>query len=398
MLLILPLKTSKRYDISTPLATWVDSSNPYITSDQVKDDLVRLSSLRNCLTAGSITTSYCHSAAIAGRALEDCMEYYACLLEAENRGFPTADDAMVGAKDLKISWTCAFSEEEPVVRKNIRYERACVLYNVAALQSYLAATEDLSTKDGRSNAMKLFGAAATTFRHLRTDLMDGPSKDTDPSADLSAPCLSMCEYINLAQGQMCAYEAATNRPTQLHGLLAKIAAAAADLYNTALEYSQDPIIKGRLTNTSKAFGSHLKTVSILFRARAEWHQSRVCHADHAYPMELARLRFADTCCDEALKYQAETVTLSSSTGAIRTTGGGVALAREIQHLKNIVSARKVEAEKENKEIYLETIPDVKDLEKVVPASMMAPEKLPPLVEGLDPNSLQRPIFGSIPKI
>ena len=163
------------------------------------------------------------------------MEYYACLLEAENRGFPTVDDAMVGAKDLKLSWSCAFSEEEPVVRSNIRYERACILYNVAALQSYLATSEDLATKDGRSKAIKLFGAAADHIRHLRTELMDGPSKDTDPSADLSAPCLSMCEYINLAQGQLCAYEAATNRPTQLHGLLAKIAVAAADLYNDALE-------------------------------------------------------------------------------------------------------------------------------------------------------------------
>mmetsp|Transcript_15438 Transcript_15438/g.36871 ORF Transcript_15438/g.36871 Transcript_15438/m.36871 type:complete len:151 (+) Transcript_15438:59-511(+) len=117
MIIIIPLKTAKQYDIRAPLATWVDSSNPYITSS---DDLVRLSSLRNCLTAGSICTAYAHSAAIGARGMEDCMEYHACLLEAEKRGFPTVDDAMVGAKELKISWNCAFGEEEPIVRSNIR--------------------------------------------------------------------------------------------------------------------------------------------------------------------------------------------------------------------------------------------------------------------------------------
>ena len=132
MLIIIPLKTSKQYDIQAPLAKWVDSSNPYITSEQVRDDLVRLSSLRNCLTAGSICTSYAHSAAIAARGMEDCMEYHACLLEAERRGFPTLDDAMIGAKELKLTWNCAFGEEGPIVRSNVRYERACVMFNVAS--------------------------------------------------------------------------------------------------------------------------------------------------------------------------------------------------------------------------------------------------------------------------
>uniref|UniRef100_A0A7S0B0Q7 BRO1 domain-containing protein n=1 Tax=Minutocellus polymorphus TaxID=265543 RepID=A0A7S0B0Q7_9STRA len=398
MLIIIPLKTSKQYDIRAPLATWVDSSNPYITSEHVRDDLVRLSSLRNCLTAGSICTAYAHSAAIGARGMEYCMEYHACLLEAEKRGFPTVDDAMVGAKELKISWNCAFGEEEPIVRSNVRYERACVLFDVASLQSFMGATEDISTKEGRSKATKMFGMAATTFGHLRRELMDGECRGENPSADLSSPALRMCEHINLAQGQYCAYEAATNRPTQLHGLLGKIAAATADLYGSALEYSQDPILKARLPDTSKSYGAHLKTMSIYFRAKAEYHQSQVCKAGHSYAEEIARLRFVQSCCDDALKYQSETSVLASSTGAIRTTGQGVALARDIDHLRRVVSGRKDAVEKENREIYMEIIIDHKDLEEIVPANMMAEEKLPPLDERLDPHSLTRPIFNTIPRI
>ena len=400
MLIIIPLKTSKQYDIRAPLATWVDSSNPYITSvrDDLRDDLVRLSSLRNCLTAGSICTAYAHSAAIGARGMEDCMEYHACLLEAEKRGFPTVDDAMAGAKELKISWNCAFGEEEPIVRRNIRYERTSVLFNVASLQSYMGALEDISSKEGRSNAIKMFGQAASTFDHLRTDLMDGEGKDENPSADLSSPALLMCEHINLAQGQYCAYEAAINRPTQLHALLAKIAAAAADLYGSALTYSQDPILKARLPDTSKSYGAHLKTMSIYFQAKAEYHQSQVCKADHSYAQEIARLRFAQSCCDDALKYQSETSVLASSKGAIRTTGQGVALARDIDHLRKAVSGRRAAVEKENREIYMEIIPDHNDLEEIFPANMMAKEKLPPLDERLDPHSLTRPIFITMDRI
>ena len=398
MLIIIPLKTSKQYDIQAPLAKWVDSSNPYITSEQVRDDLVRLSSLRNCLTAGSICTSYAHSAAIAARGMEDCMEYHACLLEAERRGFPTLDDAMIGAKELKLTWNCAFGEEEPIVRSNVRYERACVMFNVASLQSYIGASQDISTKEGRSKAIKMFGMAATTFGHLRTDLMEGESKDDNPSADLSPPALLMSEYINLAQGQYCAYEAATNRPTQMHGLLAKIAAAAADLYGKALEHSQDPILKARLPDTSKSYGAHLKTMSIYFRARAEYHQSQVCNAEHSYAEEISRLRFAESCCDDALKYQSQTSVLASSTGAIRTTGQGVALARDIHHLRKVINGRKTAREKDNREIYMDIIPNFEDLEQIVPASMMAKEKLPPMDDMLDPSSLARPIFSTIPRI
>jgi len=326
------------------------------------------------------------------------MEYHACLLEAEKRGFPTVDDAMVGAKELKISWNCAFGEEEPIVRSNVRYERACVLFDVASLQSFMGATEDISTKEGRSKATKMFGMAATTFGHLRRELMDGECRDENPSADLSSPALRMCEHINLAQGQYCAYEAATNRPTQLHGLLGKIAAATADLYGSALEYSQDPILKARLPDTSKSYGAHLKTMSIYFRAKAEHHQSQVCKAGHSYAEEIARLRFVQSCCDDALKYQSETSVLASSTGAIRTTGQGVALARDIDHLRRVVSGRKDAVEKENREIYMEIIIDHKDLEEIVPANMMAEEKLPPLDRRLDPHSLARPIFNTIPRI
>ena len=47
---------------------------------------------------------------------------------------------------------------------------------------------------------------------------------------------------------------------------------------------------------------------------------------------------------------------------------------------------------------MDIIPKFEDLDKVVPADMMAKEKLPPLDDMLDPCSLTRPMFSTIPRI
>ena len=64
----------------------------------------------------------------------------------------------------------------------------------------------------------------------------------------------------------------------------------------------------------------------------------------------------------------------------------------------VINGRKTAREKDNREIYMDIIPNFEDLEQIVPASMMAKEKLPPMDDMLDPSSLARPIFSTIPRI
>ena len=108
-MLVIPLKTTSPYEINKPLSKWIDKNRDkltrIITPDQCRKDLLRFSSLRNCVSS-SICAHYAHSNAIREQAMEDCMEYHAILIEGENLGFPVEDE--FGQIDLHISWNCAF--------------------------------------------------------------------------------------------------------------------------------------------------------------------------------------------------------------------------------------------------------------------------------------------------
>ena len=399
MLLCIPLKTTRRYDIGLPLANWVDSTHPHYKSSDCRDDLLRLSSLRNCLS-GSISTPHGHPAALSDRAAEDLAEYHACLLAAERRGFPTLDDDLVGATQLKSSWNCAFGEEKPVTRSNLRYERSCALFDVAALHSFRASSEDhRNSKEGRSRALKRYGKAAATLAHLRTELMLGESADRNPSADLTEPCLLMFECSMKAQGQLGFYEAAAARPEPMHALLAKLATGAADLYGEALKHSQDLVLRARVPVASSGWGAHLKTMSMLFRARAERHEAEACWLRQEYGLEITRLRNASFMCDEAAKFQkeAEATNPGSAGGVVWILEGGMGLAsHEIDWLRRMVRQRRELAERDNDTVYSDKVPDISDLPSIPGQSMMT--TLPPLDEELEPSMLQRPIFVGLAKV
>merc|ERR1712038_548574 len=137
MLIVLPLKTSKRYDISKPLTLWIQNFHPYLEPYMIRDDLIRLASIRNCLTEALGTPYHGHEAALSDHAMPDLHEYHACLLACEARNFPKSeqDANKTGASNvnLQLSWKSAFvhvdEELDPIVRANMTYERCCVLWN-----------------------------------------------------------------------------------------------------------------------------------------------------------------------------------------------------------------------------------------------------------------------------
>ena len=112
LMLVIPLKVTKRYDMNPPLASWIDNSKELkVKSHECHQDLLRLSSVRNCISS-SICAHYAHQNAITENVMRDSMEYHAILMECENLGFPTQDD--LGKTDLKISWDCAFQRNGQV--------------------------------------------------------------------------------------------------------------------------------------------------------------------------------------------------------------------------------------------------------------------------------------------
>ena len=83
------------------------------------------------------------------------------------------------------------------------YERNCVLFNVGALFSQLACTQNHTSDDGLKTAAKYFQQASGIFSQLKDTVY--PQLNTLPTPDLSVDSLGSLSAIMLAQAQDCFY-------------------------------------------------------------------------------------------------------------------------------------------------------------------------------------------------
>ena len=217
-------------------------------------------------------------------------------------------------------------------RSNIRYERICVLFNIAALETYLAAQVDFFSDTGLRLAVQRYNTAAGIMNHIRTKLL--PSKGTQKtSLDLSSSCLQMCEKIALAQAQACAYE--YSKYELSNNVLARLAMGACELYGEAILVAEDRMIKTQMEEYN-SWTRNLKIQSATFRALAEYHQAMIAKETNSHGKELARLQLTEKLCDDGLEF---------------------GRSENLQALKRIVQERITVATKNNNEIYREVIPN-----------------------------------------
>jgi len=211
-------------------------------------------------------------------------------VECINHGFPSdARDADVnGTMDanLHFYWKNAFQEYDGNEAHDSQsshrgtthftYERTCVLYNIAALYTYLACSkEDWTSKDGRMNVKNHYVLAAKLLRHVQD--LTKKEKEIDLMPDMYQDSLQMCLGVCLLQGQMAVYEALKvklgepSASSSTYTLLAKIAEGVAKHADMALVASQSLALRDG--KSSKIWGGHLKVMSMLFHGAS---CDRVC--------------------------------------------------------------------------------------------------------------------------
>ena len=133
---------------------------------------------------------------------------------------------------LDISYASAFarSSDLPITRRDLAFERAAVIFNLAALYSQLAAGEDRSNKDGVKRASAYYQVeyngwntsailtcsniaqnAAGTLAYLISSgiprLRFSPDEEERP-LDLTEPFAKSLEWLMLAQAQECVWQRA----------------------------------------------------------------------------------------------------------------------------------------------------------------------------------------------
>jgi len=412
ILQVLPLKTTEHVSLQESLTKWIDASHPHYSSSQCREDIARLHSLHSDLANTISLPESGHALALSNRGLEDLIEYHACLVECERRGFPTSGryaevNGSIAAR-IEFWWKDAFvskdghDEDSLTVstKSHFHYERACVLWNIAALYTFRASQQDWSTINGRTIVHSSYLHSARILYYVRMELL-ADTKAPSLTSDLSPDCLSMVQSVCLAQGQLCAYIALKERlakdpsSTSTLALLAKVAAGVAQHYDDTLSFSQDNLLKSELSKTSKEYGKHCKSMSMLFRARAEYLTSRVNCLKAEYGLEIGRLGKAADMCKEGLAF------IGGSDGA--KLHGPMMLGNirsSIDSLLQAIVQRKDIVLLDNESIYHEQVPDSKSLENIKGQDVvkLKEEEQKELPIELMPESLERPFFASLPEL
>ncbi|KAK5937413.1 pH-response regulator protein palA/rim20 [Knufia obscura] len=278
---------------------------------------------------------------------------------------------------VDFSWWPAigYHTTSPITQNNIRFELANVLFNLAALYSQLAFTNNRTTPEGLKQSAQYEVAAAGTFYFLRTEII--PDMRSTPPEDMDESTLLSLEQMCLAQAQECFWGKAV-KDSMKDGTIARLAACVSDYYSAAGDWA----IKSDAISTE--WIHHLSAKHHHFAAAAQYRQSIDCLEKRKYGEEVARLRDALICADEGLKERK---------WINRVVDG------DLNGLRSRVREELRRAEKDNDVIYLLPVPPKSELKILDRANMVAPKPPKEVNEGmhmLGPHGpFGRPLFEKL---
>ncbi|TPX59823.1 hypothetical protein PhCBS80983_g02237 [Powellomyces hirtus] len=225
--------------------------------------------------------------------IERLSHYYAQLLHLEPK-FPFETDEI----QMNFLWYEGFFPDRKVVTNCIQYEKAAVLFNVAAVYTTLATSQSLWTPDGKKKA-----AGAGVLLHIRDRLCARFKPKLDKGSDLSEPTLTAAAEIMLAQAMECFYEKATDTRAS-SAVTAKIAAQTSDFYEVAARAAKQPTKIGNYRFPER-WTNHIKAKTYLFSAIAHMHTAPASAAEAAVGERIARVSVARELAEKAAKCSKE---------------------------------------------------------------------------------------------
>ncbi|EFN81685.1 Programmed cell death 6-interacting protein [Harpegnathos saltator] len=346
-LIAIPLKKPSDIDVIKPLTNIIKSTyNSPGNQKDYTDAIAEFSKLRN-------------------NALWRAFEKYESSLEVIYTYYDQlcALEGKIPAHELQIpfKWKDAFDRtifggKLSLTISTLAYEKVCVLFNIAALQSSVAAMQSLDSDEGLKLAAKLFQQAASIFNFLKGNVMIAIQQE--PTPDISPETLGALSALMLAQAQeIFVYKAIHD--SMKDGIVAKLAAQTEELYAVALKMFQKEIFRAFW---DKEWVPLIAGKQAGYRAMAEYYQSLVCKNNKMIGEEIARLEHAM----ELFKAAQQ-----------RSNKPNL-----FQDCANKTQRNLTEVKKDNDFIYHERIPDIKNLESIGKATVA---KLLPLPETFSSN-------------
>ncbi|KAM4027438.1 tyrosine-protein phosphatase non-receptor type 23 isoform 2-T2 [Anomaloglossus baeobatrachus] len=262
---------------------------------------------------------------------------------------------------VPITWTEIFSGKS-VTHADIKYEQACVLYNLGALHSMLGAMDKRVSEEGMKISCTHFQCAAGAFSYLRDHFTHSYS------VDMSHQILNLNINLMLGQAQECLLEKSMldNRKSFL---VARISAQVVDYYKEAcraLENSETASLLGKIQKDWKKL---VQMKIYYFAAIAHLHMGKQAEEQQKYGEQVAYLQSSLDKLNEAIK---------------QSKGQPTTVQEALRFTMDVIGGKFNSAKKDNDFIYHESVPALDTLQAVKGA---------PLVKALPVNPTDPAVTG-----
>eukprot|EP01018_Ginkgo_biloba_P023116 Gb_12639 [translate_table: standard] len=292
-------------------------------------------------------------------ARRDLMQsYYRALCVMESR-FPISSEKE-HVHTISFTWHDAFKQGKKATQQNIHFEKAAIIFNLAAIQSQIALSADRTSANGLKQACNCFQAAAGAFAFLRDNISMKASVGQS-TLDVSVECAGMLERLMLAQAQECFFEKVIS-DGKPNSLCAKVARQVSLYYEEAYAALNLPPLNQHFDRTWIA---HVQLKAAQFYAEACYRLSLELHEKEEIAEEIAWLKDGITKLLDCKK---------SAKGVVGP------LLDAVSKLEGNINRNLERAMKENDRVYLMRVPQANSLPPLPTASLV---KSMPMHEFLD---------------
>ncbi|XP_074168554.1 tyrosine-protein phosphatase non-receptor type 23 isoform X3 [Rhinolophus sinicus] len=269
---------------------------------------------------------------------------------------------------VPVTWTEIFSGKS-VAHEDIKYEQACILYNLGALHSMLGAMDKRVSEEGMKVSCTHFQCAAGAFAYLREHFPHAYS------VDMSRQILTLNVNLMLGQAQECLLEKSMldNRKSFL---VARISAQVVDYYKEACRALENPDTASLLGRIQKDWKKLVQMKTCYFAAVAHLHMGKQAEEQQKFGEQVAYFQSALDKLNEAIKL---------------AKGQPDTVQDALRFAMDVIGGKYNSAKKDNDFIYHEAVPALDTLQPVKGAPLVKP--LP--VNPTDPAVTGPDIFAKL---
>ncbi|KAF2349567.1 BRO1 domain [Trinorchestia longiramus] len=358
----IPLKKASDVDILKPLKNLITSRYQSTEQESFISAINEFAKLRS--------NAVCRTLDYHENSLELLYRYYDQLVALEGK-IPAAEI------QIPFKWKDAFEKgsifgsRTSKTVSSLGYEKACVMFNIAALQSQVAGVQSPDSDDSLKLSAKLLQQSSGILNGLKGWVLSAVG--SEPTADMQPDTLVALSAFMVAQAQE-VFVSKAIQDRMKPAVIAKLCAQCEELYSEASKQMGREMLKPLW---DRDWVSRVAGKQLAFSALAQFYQSRVCNEQKAVGEEISRLR-------QAVELFKSAETRSGNAGQV---------AEQIARSQSLLET----ALKDNDFIYHERVPDVRTLPPIgkaaVAKSLPVPERFTTnfsdLFESLVPVQVQQ---------